>query len=243
MNTTTMSIDETRRLSHADLLLLIADLLREPTEELPWHQLPQLLAIAVTDAPGLREAWEQLRAQAEATDPQVWSVEHHRLFEGAMACPANQTAYVRRDKGVVIGDLCGFYSAFHLAPTPQSGEKPDHLVTQLEFLSLLLVMTVGEVEAEARRIAADAARSFADDHMAPWLGMFSSHLRRTTALPLYHALAEVIDRTWVAFWPAYGWAALSFDEVDQSVGEVEPHAECGSLNDPLVPLQIRGESI
>lgn len=239
MNTTTMSIDEMRRLSHADLLLLIADLLREPTEELPWHQLPQLLAIAVTDAPGLREAWEQLRAQAEATDPQVWSVEHHRLFEGAMACPANQTAYLRRDKGVVIGDLCGFYSAFHLAPTHHSGEKPDHLVTQLEFLSLLLVMTVGGVgvEAVARRIAADAARTFADDHMAPWLGLCSTYLRRTTALPLYHALAEVIDQTWVSLWPEHGWAALT-------VYEVEPHSEeCGSLNDPWVPLRIRGESI
>ncbi|MEX0777741.1 MAG: molecular chaperone TorD family protein [Phycisphaeraceae bacterium] len=250
MKSTLASCNDVQTLAHADLLMLLADLLRRPAMDWPGQQLPALLdaaGVGPTQEPA--PAWRRLQQQIQETDPDVWSFEHHRLFEGAMACPPCQTAYVRRDKGAILGDLCGFYQAFHLAPPADSGEKPDHIVTQLEFLSLLLVMGASSTAAgpgadAPQQVVTDATRAFADDHMAPWLGLFAAQLRRATPLPLYDAVAEVIERTWSLLAQHHRWIALAVADSDLPSTDLDPPSDdCGHVADPLVPLQLRGAPI
>ncbi len=74
------------------------------------------------------------------TPKEAWRYEWNRLFEGTVICPINETAYVRRDKGMIISDICGFYNAFGFEPDQHSAEKADHLSCELEYVALLLVM-------------------------------------------------------------------------------------------------------
>ena len=47
--------------------------------------------------------------------------EQCRLFEAVGTCPPSETVYVRRDKGAILADLCGFYRAFGFDHDPASG--------------------------------------------------------------------------------------------------------------------------
>ena len=246
MNHTTASPDTVRTLAHADVLLLIADLLGHPAADLTWPQAATLLDAAGWSDPGHAcvIAWRRLVDALRDTPAEDRCVEHHRLFEGATACPPNQTAYVRRDKGAILGDLCGFYRAFSLTSQSGDGEKPDHVVTQLQFLALLLVMGADagpQRSDEQRQIAIDAAQAFADEHLSPWLSDFGAHLDRTTALPLYRAMAEVIAQTWSTLADAHGWTLPAPDGDGQPVVDIDPPSdECADLNAPIVPLHIHG---
>ncbi len=245
MNTATPSRHTLACLAHADLLMLLAELLRGPAA--PWDDLDPLLRSAGgNDTPALADAWRALAADVADTPAHDWASEHHRLFEGALACSPNQTAYVRRDKGAVLGDLCGFYRAFHVT-TRHDGEKPDHLATQLQFLALLLVMLTqprADDPDPPQRVVADAARAFADDHLAPWLGLFASQLRRAAALPLYHRLADALETTWSALARHHAWAPLPDDPADPPPLECEPPSdECASTAAPFVPLHLQGQAL
>lgn len=190
-------------LAQADVLLLLADLLRPPGSfPLPESQeIIELLdaAFAGADSPPLRDAFIALFACAEKTPPAAWSDEYHRLFEGPIACPINETTYVRRDKGAVIADICGFYRAFGFEPSTTVGEKPDHLRCELEFLAALLVMDAQAVERgldEQADITRQAITRFAADHLADWLASFCARLLHVTALAVYGRLAEALPLVW-----------------------------------------------
>jgi TorA maturation chaperone TorD len=129
------------------------------------------------------------------------SDEYHRLFEGAMVCPLNETAYIRRDKGVIIGDICGFYSAFGWDPLKQRGEKPDHLVTELQFLGVLLTM-LAQVQFEddnnRSQIVMDGLRKFGSDHLGDWLPVVADNVAEKTRSPSYRALSQALKLFWSA---------------------------------------------
>jgi TorA maturation chaperone TorD len=145
------------------------------------------------------EAGRVLRVALELaaeTEPSTWSDERTRLFEGGSICPPNETAYVRRDKGAILADLCGFYGAFGFELAPESGEKADHIVTELEFLSMLLVMLARSDEAkhpDAETVTRDALAAFARDHLGEWVSKFCDRLAETTSLPLFRNVARLLD--------------------------------------------------
>jgi TorA maturation chaperone TorD len=113
-----------------------------------------------------------------------------------MLCPPNQTAYVRRDKGAIIGDACGFYEAFSFRPAEGVGEKPDHIVSQLEFASILLVMLHGADSPERRDVVTRALSDFAEAHPGEWIEAFAARLESVTELALYGAVARALRELW-----------------------------------------------
>ncbi|MCC6581737.1 MAG: molecular chaperone TorD family protein [Phycisphaeraceae bacterium] len=245
--TTALSESEIRVLAHADALAALADMLRGPGcgDLTPVQAVELLRAAGWDDRQPMARQWSDLAAAVSAADRQAWSMEHHRLFEGATVCPLNQTAYVRRDKGVILADLCGFYQAFGLQPRSDCGEKPDHLVTEMEFLSLLLVMLAQAMGADNReqyQVVEDAARRFAADHMAEWLAAVADHLRCTSGLTLYAALADVLESTWSALAQCHGWPGLAVDAAIQPDVDT-PMDECGSIADPAAPLTVAGRPL
>lgn len=231
--------------AQADVVLVAARLLsaRSPAG---WAATtsPESLAILARAAGGDADFAATLETAVTAAgriDRRGWVHERTRLFEAGVVCPVNETGYIRRDKGAIIADICGFYRAFGLEPREGAGEKADHLVSELEFVGALLVM-MGKAEAvaDADRVAVvqSAIRSFLADHLGEWIGLFCHRLVQTTELELFDATAELLRATWNLL--ARRFALPSFDALD---AEADPTGDDGGtpyecdMADAACPLQ------
>ena len=248
MNTTTGQ--ETHLLAQADVLLLCADLLRMPGAQPPeaWAdalgQLDELLAAAGLPLPfsSLHDAL----AAASTTSADDWSDEYHRLFDAAMCCPPNQTAFIRRDKGAVIADITGFYRAFGFAPRAGISEKPDHIVTQLEFMAALLAMMAADPDpdpnSERQEITRCAFAGFASAHLSDWISIFTGRLEMVAAIPLFAAIARAVNDAYAAIMRHH---SLPEPISCESAPTEEPDTpyECGMADASPVDMHIRGEPL
>jgi TorA maturation chaperone TorD len=201
-------------LARADLLLLLASWLRlapaaetRPASPAELEELAAACGLGNELAPGLVRLAAARRSCAGAD----WSAACTGLFEGGCLCPVNETAYVRRDKGAILADLGGFYRAFGFAPAEAVGEKHDHIVSEIQFTALLLVMLArarDAGDAEAAGVTDDALRAFADDHLGAWIGLFCERLAATAGLPALAGLAALLAGTWRALAAAHGFAVI-----------------------------------
>ncbi len=148
-----------------------------------------------------------LAAVRASTPIDDWVAEHNRLFEGGVTCPPNETAYVRRDKGVILADIAGFYRAFGFEPAAETGEKPDHIIAELQFAALLLVMA-GRAAADGRfddeSTTRRALASFAADHLGAWIDLFSRRLAEVSWLPCFSELGAAVLAAWRAVCDHHG---------------------------------------
>jgi len=138
----------------------------------------------------LHRAWS-------ATSDEALAPAYSRLFIGQDAIVLHETAY--GDGGRVAGkpaelaDLSGFYLAFGFDLKDGERELPDHLGTELEFLSLLLIKQAYALEqgwTDQYEIARDAARSFLRDHLGRWTGAVRDSVAERGDEPAYRALFE-----------------------------------------------------
>ena len=198
-------------LAQADLLLLLADMFRSPVEAR--SRLADLIRDdlrGMVEATGLPEGTMLLQAiettwdEFQSVPSEAWSDEYHRLFEGAMVCPLNETAYIRRDKGAILGDLAGYYRAFGWSPATDTGEKLDHLITELEFAAVLFVMQANAVQ-DAAAVTADALASFASDHLSDWMAAVCQQLQTCTRSPFYRSVEASLRLTWQAMLAVHRW--------------------------------------
>jgi TorA maturation chaperone TorD len=202
--TTLASRAELALIAQADLLLAIVRLLSGPArfdDGAPLAAPAELEELART-AGGDGLLVDALRAAsaAAATAPRTeWTREQTRLFEGPVACPINETAYVRRDKGAIIGDVCGFYRAFGFEPDQASGEKADHLLCELEFVAVLLLMLARaehDGDGERAEVVHGAVRSFLSDHLGEWVHLLEARIRLSTALEVMHRSVDLLAPVW-----------------------------------------------
>jgi nitrate reductase assembly molybdenum cofactor insertion protein NarJ len=240
-----------RSLAQADLLLLLARMLSAPPlEEISARDLDRLARAAAAAPRRLAPALRGTLAVARRTEIGAWRDERTLLFDGALRCPVNETAYIRRDKGQIIADLCGFYRAFGFAPREGCGEKPDHLVTELEFVAIVLVMLARAETAAQRATCRVALRSFMRDHLGDWLPLFRDRLAAVADLPLFVRIADLVPHVWDAVAAAHAlpaFATLSAptareDGLDDA--SLESPYECGMVSEEhagasqLVPLTL-----
>lgn len=210
----TLTLAPDRRLAQADLLLGLAAAFALPTPAL-LARLEELAAAAdaLADAAGaadpaaLARSLRAAAAAATASGVATWAAEHQRLFACAVACSIHETGFVRRDKGHILADIAGFYRAFGLALREEERERLDHLVAELEFVGLLLVMLARAEEdglAEQAEVTRAAAQAFAEDHLGEWLPGFARHLTETTRAPVYEHLADALLHAWASVAPTLG---------------------------------------
>ncbi len=95
-----------------------------------------------------------------------------------------------------LADIAGFYSAFGMAV---SKDRPDHIVAELEFMTVLLLAEAEAREAgdrERAEIAADAARVFLRDHLGTWVTAWAARVGDVDELrpwfPVAAATAELV---------------------------------------------------
>jgi TorA maturation chaperone TorD len=252
-------------LAHADLFLLAAEALQPPAmasrpaaadERLLWQaaDLARACGLAPADSATLAKVLSLLvdRAADQAADRAPDRArEYTRLFEAGGCCPPNETAYIRRDKGVLLADLCGFYRAFGFTPATASGEKADHIVTELQFVALLLVLaaqataelaaepTAGPeagraAAAEHREVTLAALAAFGADHLGEWLPSFVARLQTVTTDPLLWHTADLL----VAAWRALGRQVSLPTYAAQPIHEPRPEPDTADWPcHPAAPVQ------
>lgn len=119
-----------------------------------------------------------------------------RIFDHAQVSPYESSYVPTGGQGHMglLADVAGFYRAFGVHV---SGERPDHVVAELEFLSLV---TLAEAhhrrsgDAEGVEVCSDAAAMFLRDHVGCWLDAFAARLRKDEPGCPYTPIAETAAR-------------------------------------------------
>jgi len=145
-----------------------------------------LCARILTGEPGAEEAEGELRAALSrlGLGPAPSGAEAVGRAATKGAVPVYETSYEPGPGSsggptFQMADIAGFYRAFGFEV---SGERPDHIVPELEFLALVLVkeayaLMAGDVG--GAEICATARGKFVAEHLGRWLPMLRERARAT----------------------------------------------------------------
>ncbi|MEQ1827182.1 MAG: molecular chaperone TorD family protein [Pirellula sp.] len=243
--------------AQADLVLITVEMLRSPqsidrSSIEPWYELPiesfhALLETAFGQSESthishaelsLAGALEEVYHIARQLDHEAWSDEYWRLFDSSQACTLNQASYVRRDKGTILGDVCGFYNAFGWQANLSRGERPDSLNTQLEFIGMMFAMAARADRQADRQVVLDALAQFARVHMHDWLPTVCYHLIDSTQLTYFGAVGQWVMMLWSQLTEFHAWPIdpVSNAPLAPTIEPEDPY-ECGAPD--LVQLQTK----
>lgn len=244
--------------AQADLLFLTAEMLRSPQkiadrDALCWKEIPnetlhELLqnAFGETAEPvhalssplTLQEALDEVHQRVKELDRDEWNDEYWRLFDTTQACSLNQASYIRRDKGTILGDVCGFYNAFGFKGNIASGERPDHLLCQLEFTSMLLAMAAQAEDDEHRKVVTDALTQFTQLHMQDWLPSVCHQLVEATWLPYFGAVSQWLMLIWTRLTEYHAWPVDAVPTTPLTP-QIDPESQYECAAPDLVQLQVQ----
>lgn len=152
-------------------------------------------------APGAARSARQLLEAASSVSQDALLAEYARLFVGPHALVASPYGSVYLDAGgTVMGPstvrVARTYRMAGVTPDPESGEPPDHISTELEFLYYLATLEsrarAGDERDELQRIRTLRTR-FLCESLTPWVGEFARRVREGTCEPYYRYLAECLD--------------------------------------------------
>lgn len=167
---------------------------------------PEALALAASDlsetlsAVGAKEARMQLERLGlhDISGEDLNSAWTSLFVRGTV--PPYETSHMPPSMAGHLGelaDIAGFYKAFGLEV---QGERPDHLVPELEFLtfaSLKYIEALRASNSEAAEMCADAIAGFLEDHFGTWIGAFaarvSAELPRNPYEPIIQSLATFVS--------------------------------------------------
>ncbi|MEI6415974.1 MAG: molecular chaperone TorD family protein [Pseudomonadota bacterium] len=148
----------------------------------------------------LRRAFSAVENAWDGATAEGLRIEYARLFLGASPAAAHETAYgdARRIAGRVVelADVSGFYTAFGFKLSEEDPGLPDHLATELEFYSLLLLKQADAASASRRNagsITRQAASRFMDYHLGRWVSAFQAGLIEHHASPAYRTLGVLLS--------------------------------------------------
>ena len=89
-----------------------------------------------------------------------------------------------------ITDASAFYKAFGMKA--KSGNSPDAISYQLEFVSLLMVKMAIAKEEENFELAEDAYKKFLKDHLIEFVGKFHDKLNEAHPIEFYKYLSDLL---------------------------------------------------
>ncbi len=213
---TTVGFTNLAPLAQSDLLGVLADAFNSPASAhaLRDTKIEDLRALIDTagfgGAEALVAAIDELHARVTGAPLDQIEAEHARAFWAQSDCPPYESAFVRRDKGAILGDIAGFYEAFGFRADQPGERRADHLVCELEFLAALLVMAErakAEAEHERLTITQAAIDGFVWDHLGDWLPAFCERLSATVPGGVLDAAAAALGHLWDGLVLAHNWPA------------------------------------
>lgn len=185
----------------AGIYSLIASLYQAPTWETARGVLDCLVvkypACFIGAQPDLRlaEALDRLEREAYRFSLESFQDEYVRLFVNSpdgVAAPPHASFYSEsRLLGEAAGKALAFYERFELAPAEANSDVPDHIINELEFLSILCAM---EQEAQDKALPGEARRlrtaqaDFLTGHLLEWANLFCERLTLSSRLAFYQLL-------------------------------------------------------
>lgn len=221
MRTTLRITGEERALARSSLYRLLSLMFSYPDREVV-SSLAPATEVAKVGAQVLGSSVEaavsSLAAELALTSPQALESQYQKLFTLTFSaeCPLYETAFSAShlfQQTQHQADIAGFYRAFGVVG---SGERPDHLATELEFAYLLALK-----EARARQkgdqehlaVTRAAARSFMRDHLARWGRLIAGRIAMVGPDTVYERAARLLA------------AFLDWDERFLRLGRIAPYRD------------------
>lgn len=90
-----------------------------------------------------------------------------------------------------LADVAGFYRAFNMKVR---SERPDHVVAQLEFLAVALLVEAEQIEADdtdGAEVATQAIRKFVRDHVGRWVTAWAGRVAAIDELQPWAGVARL----------------------------------------------------
>lgn len=166
-----------------------------------WHVVKQSLLPAVTSLliPDPLAAAVTELARVAPTRPSDLDAAHLALFPPVahQDAPGYETAYRGEDlfrQMDLLADVAGFYRAHGLEVGGKERERPDHIVVELEFCSLLCrkeLHALKELGPEQVEVCRDTLQAFLADHLACWGPAFGRRAAAIATHPWYRTLGEL----------------------------------------------------
>jgi TorA maturation chaperone TorD len=150
---------------------------------------------------GVRELLVTTLEDLQSSDVPGLAEAHVRLFGPAARCSLTETAWGDAarllGKPAQIADISGFYAAFGLQPVSGPDATPeDHLVTELEFMSILYLKEAYAHSAgmdEQLAITRDARNKFLEEHVATWIDYWAEQVQGENPPAFYRTLATLLQ--------------------------------------------------
>lgn len=139
--------------------------------------------------------------------------EHNRLFAQGVAVSPYERSYLGGDLGVGLGQLAALYEAFGVRARGTEGGVPDHIGAELEFAGFLCLKedlhrpAARAGDATAVEIVQAARRTFAQEHLLRWGGLFAARLSEQARHPYYQVLSELLGAFLLRDLTEHGWVA------------------------------------
>ncbi len=180
-----------------------ADLLRSEAEDTP---LPLGFGEMPVEALDARPLCGLLSPDPSPLAPYFLCREFDRVFglTPPRECPPFETEFHRNGEPFFcaqqMADIAGFYRAFGLEPSRLLSGRPDHLVLELEFMAFVLMkkrlaLAAAEQDpalAEHVLVCDEAQGKFFTDHLAWWVPLFATGLRRRAGDGFFVAVGELL---------------------------------------------------
>ncbi|MFN3466734.1 MAG: molecular chaperone [Candidatus Brocadiales bacterium] len=119
------------------------------------------------------------------------------LFGTAGACHDCETAFLDGlPTGGTLADVAGFYQAFSFPSALVKGNPPDHIATELEFLSFMFAKeakAVFQENKQARKTCLSARKKFVKEHLQwaqPFAGAVTEHAPHNS---FYNQVASLLE--------------------------------------------------
>jgi TorA maturation chaperone TorD len=118
------------------------------------------------------------------------------LFGPAGACHDCETAFLDGlPTGGTLADVAGFYRAFSFPTASVKGNPPDHVATELEFLSFMFAKeakALFQKDGAARKVCLSAREKFLREHL-PWIHLFADAVVENTRHGFYTEVANLLQ--------------------------------------------------